>query len=70
MAAGTFLHRTRADGVAPHDLALDADLRWRDFDSYQRVFRKLREHSLAMVRSTTGRVHARRRPVTSCTGRT
>ena len=33
-----------ADGVAPHDLArdvLDADLRWRDFDSYKRVFRRL-----------------------------
>jgi hypothetical protein len=53
---------TRADGVAPHDLArdvLDADLRWRDFDSYQRVFRRLREHSLGLVRATTGRAQRR-----------
>jgi AAA ATPase domain len=52
----------RMDGVAPHDLArdvLDADLRWRDFDSYQRVFRRLREHSLRLVRTTTGRAQQR-----------
>lgn len=52
----------RPDGVAPHDLArdvLDADLRWRDFDSYQHVFRKVREHSLASVRTTTGRAQHR-----------
>jgi hypothetical protein len=52
----------RADGVAPHDLArdvLDADLRWRDFNRYQRVFRKLRGHSLDVVRSTTGRAQQR-----------
>lgn len=52
----------RADGVAPHDLArdvLDADLRWRDFDSYAHVFRKVREHSLASARTTFGRVQLR-----------
>jgi hypothetical protein len=52
----------RPDGLAPHDLArdvLDADLRWRDFDSYQHVFRKVREHSLAAVRTTTGRAQQR-----------
>lgn len=52
----------RPDGVAPHDLArdvLDADLRWRDFDSYQHVFRMVREHSLASVRTTTGRAQHR-----------
>jgi hypothetical protein len=52
----------RADGVAPHDLArdvLDADLRWRDFDSYTHVFRKVREHSLASATTTTGRAQLR-----------
>ena len=52
----------RPDGVAPHDLArdvLDADLRWRDFDSYKHVFRKVREHSLASARTTTGRAQQR-----------
>ena len=48
--------------MAPHDLArdvLDADLRWRDFDSYTYVFRKVREHSLASARATTGRAQLR-----------
>ena len=52
----------RPDGVAPHDLArdvLDADLRWRDFDGYKRVFRRVREHSLASARTTTGRAQQR-----------
>lgn len=52
----------RPDGVAPHDLArdvLDADLRWRDFDRYQQVFRRVREHSLALARTTTGRAQQR-----------
>ena len=52
----------RPDGVAPHDLArdvLDADLRWRDFDSYRHVFRRVREHSLASARTTTGRAQQR-----------
>jgi hypothetical protein len=48
----------RLDGVAPHDLArdvLDADLRWRDFGSYESVFRKVRGHSLLLARTSTGR---------------
>jgi hypothetical protein len=52
----------RPDGLAPHDLArdvLDADLRWRDFDRYKRVFRKVREHSVAALRTTTGRAQQR-----------
>jgi hypothetical protein len=52
----------RPDGVAPHDLArdvLDADLRWRDFDSYAHVFRKVRGHSLASARRSTGRAQLR-----------
>jgi hypothetical protein len=52
----------RADGVAPHDLArdvLDADLRWRDFESYTHVFRTVRAHSLASARTTTGRAQLR-----------
>jgi hypothetical protein len=52
----------RPDGVAPHELArdvLDADLRWRDFDSYKQVFRNVRRHSLALARTTTGRAQQR-----------
>jgi hypothetical protein len=52
----------RPTGVAPHDLArdvIDADLRWRDFDSYQQIFRKVRGHSLAVARTTTGRAQQR-----------
>lgn len=50
------------DGLFPHDLArdvLDADLRWRDLDGYQQVFRRVRAHSLARLRSTTGRAQQR-----------
>jgi hypothetical protein len=53
---------SRSDGLAPHDLArdvLDADIRWRDFDTYTSVFRKLREHSLASARRTQGRAQLR-----------
>jgi hypothetical protein len=53
---------SRPDGVAPHDLArdvLDAELRWRDFDSYADVFRKVRAHTLASARSTAGRAQLR-----------
>jgi hypothetical protein len=53
---------SRPDGVAPHDLArdvLDADLRWRDFGSYGYVFRKVRRHSLATARTSTGRAQQR-----------
>ena len=52
----------KADGVGPHDLArdvLDADLRWRDLDSYTYVFRKVREHGLASSRAATGRAQQR-----------
>ena len=43
------------DGVFPHDLvrdALDADLRWRDPDSYRRVFRAVRGHINARLRTS------------------
>ena len=53
---------SRPEGVAPHDLARDvlhADLRWRDFDGYEQVFRKVREHSLASARTTTRRAQQR-----------
>jgi hypothetical protein len=53
---------SRPDGLAPHDLArdvLDADLRWRDFDSYRRVFERVREHCLAGLRTDRGREQQR-----------
>lgn len=53
---------TRPDGLIPHDLGrdvLDADLRWRDFAGYKHVFRKVREHSLAALRTATGRAQQR-----------
>jgi hypothetical protein len=53
---------SRHNGVAPHDLArdvLDADLRWRDFASYEHVFRRVREHSLAAARTSSGRAQQR-----------
>ena len=43
------------DGVFPHDLArdaLEADLRWRDSDSYRNVFRAVRGHINARLRSS------------------
>ena len=43
------------DGVLPHELArdaLDADLRWRDPDSYRRVFRTVRGHINARLRTS------------------
>ena len=52
----------RQDGLAPHDLARDvliADLRWRDLATYEHVFHKVREHSLAALRATTGRAQQR-----------
>ena len=42
------------DGVFPHDLArdaLEADLRWRDPDSYRRVFRAIRSQINARLRT-------------------
>ncbi len=53
---------SRPDGLAPHDLArdvLDADLRWRDLDSYRRVFDRVREHSLAALGTARGRAQQR-----------
>ncbi|TDD14568.1 ATP-binding protein [Kribbella turkmenica] len=46
------------DGIAPHDLARDvlvADLRWRDPEGYDRIFRRLQNHILARLRTTSGR---------------
>ena len=46
------------DGVSPHDLArdvLDIDLRWRDPDSYQQVFRRVRAHIHVRLRTLRGR---------------
>ena len=43
------------DGVFPHDLArdvLEADLMWRDPDGYRRVFRAIRGHINARLRSS------------------
>lgn len=45
------------DGVFPHDLArdaLDSDLRWRDPEGYQRVFRGIRGHVNGRLRSCQG----------------
>jgi hypothetical protein len=46
------------DGVFPHDLArdaLEADLRWRDPESYRRVFRGIRSHVSGRLRASRGR---------------
>lgn len=48
---------TGPDGVFPHDLArdvLDADVRWRDPEAYQYVFRKVASHVRAGLRSSRG----------------
>jgi hypothetical protein len=45
------------DGIFPHDLArdaLEADLRWRDPESYRRVFRGVRAHIHGRMRSSQG----------------
>jgi hypothetical protein len=50
------------DGVFPHDLArdaLEADLRWRDPDSYRRVFRRVRAYVHNGLRSSLGREQRR-----------
>ncbi|MGW4016230.1 ATP-binding protein [Rhodococcus ruber] len=49
---------TGADGLHPHDLArdvIDADLWWRDADSYADVFRLVWRHIHRALDSTTGR---------------
>jgi hypothetical protein len=46
------------EGLFPHDLArdvIDADLRWRDPEGYKTVFRRVRAHISATLRSTSGR---------------
>jgi hypothetical protein len=50
------------DGLAPHDLAreaLVADLRWRDPDEYDRIFRRIQSHVIGRLRATTGRQQQR-----------
>jgi hypothetical protein len=50
------------DGVFPHDLArdvLDADLRWRDPESYKDVFRRVRSHISTTLETTRGREQQR-----------
>ncbi|XRQ07391.1 ATP-binding protein [Actinomadura welshii] len=50
------------DGLYPHDLArdvLDHDLRWRDFDHYQQVYREVCAHSTARLRGAAGRAQQR-----------
>jgi hypothetical protein len=45
------------EGLYPHDLArdaLEADLRWRDPDGYRRVFRGIRGHVNASLRTSRG----------------
>ncbi|OLL16740.1 MULTISPECIES: AAA family ATPase [unclassified Rhodococcus (in: high G+C Gram-positive bacteria)] len=49
---------TGADGLHPHDLArdvIDADLWWRDADSYADVFRRVWRHIHRTLDSATGR---------------
>ncbi|MFE3542517.1 ATP-binding protein [Nocardia sp. NPDC059177] len=51
-----------SDGLYPHELArdvLDAELRWRDIDSYQRVFHGVWTHIRSVLRGTTGRTQQR-----------
>lgn len=53
---------TSPDGVFPHDLArdaLEADLRWRDPDAFAEVFRGVRDHIFARLRTATGREQQR-----------
>jgi hypothetical protein len=46
------------DGLAPHELArevLVADLRWRDPQAYDVIFRRIQEHILGLLGTTSGR---------------
>jgi hypothetical protein len=46
------------DGLLPHDLArdvLDVDLRWRDPEGYKALFRRVRGHIYAALKSSRGR---------------
>jgi hypothetical protein len=50
------------DGLLPHDLArdvLDADLRWRDSDGYKVLFRRVRGHIYAALKSSRAREQQR-----------
>jgi hypothetical protein len=50
------------DGLLPHDLArdvLDADLRWRDPDGYRDLFRRVRGHIYAGLKSSRAREQQR-----------
>ena len=50
------------DGLSPHDLArevLIADLRWRDPAAYDRIFRRIQDHILRRLLTTTGREQQR-----------
>jgi hypothetical protein len=50
------------DGVFPHDLArdaLEADLRWRDTEEYERIFRLVADHIHGRLRSLDGRAQLR-----------
>ena len=51
-----------SDGLLPHDLArdvLDADLRWRDPEGYKDVFRRVRGHIYAALKSSRAREQQR-----------
>lgn len=53
---------TGPEGLVPHDLArevLVADLRWRDPEGYERVFRRIQDHVLGRLRTSTGRQQQR-----------
>jgi hypothetical protein len=51
-----------SDGLFPHDLArdvLDADLRWRDRESYADIHRRVRRHVVARIGASAGREQQR-----------
>ena len=53
---------SRHDGLSPHDLARDAlvaDLRWRDRDSYESLFRGISGHIIERLKATQGREQQR-----------
>lgn len=61
---GLSIIESGADGIFPHDLArdvLDIDLRWRDPDSYRRVFQRVRDHTRRRLDTLHG--YAQRRAV-------
>jgi hypothetical protein len=61
LRALTFMEETH-DGIRPHELArdvLEADLRWRDPDSYAGIHRRLRSHVVDKVREHAGNAERR-----------